>query len=835
MTGVLDGINVLEFAWGGAGPMTGMVLADNGAHVTTVTPPADSVLSDQADHPVWNRGKRSAVLDLKLPADRSTAHELAANCDVLIESFEPKTMQRFGLAYGDLRELNPRLVYCSISGYGGVHAHQGRRAYDALVAARTGLQWESRGTVGGTMARLAGSPVIMPGYEPPDGYLVATRRPGPLFSALPWPTLAAFYLATLGISSALRAREITGRGQHVSTSLLQGALLNGVSPWQRVEHPDTPNFQSWVWDPRTHRGVFRCSDGEWTHHWAPLPSFIFGVSAGDELERTEGVVPPRQASDRIGFNAEDMVVMNHYAPLMAEAVARFPADGWTRIAAEVGVPVQKVRSPEEALLDEDLVRDGCVTETLHPVHGPVRSVGQVYRLHSCPSELGVAAPVRGEHTDEVREQARAAAVTRAARPLAAPSAGGLRHPLEGILVVDMGLAVAGPWGGSMLASLGADVVKVNAPADAFWMSTQMGMMSNRGKRSLSVDLKTPEGQEIIQALLQRCDVVTHNMRYDAAQKLSVDYDTVRAYNPRVVYCHSIGHERGPRERCPGNDQTGSALGGTSWVEGAADSGNEPHWPGISLGDTGNGLLAAIAVTQALYHRDRTGQGQFVDTSILYAHLLNNSANWIAPDGSARAPRPQLDNELLGLGPLYRLYETEDGSWLCLAVITADEWRALCAAMEAHDPGLGERFPTAEVRATERDALTQSLADTFRRWPGAQWLAELDAHKVPCEIADPDFIGRCFDDPEMLERGWVVESWHRVVGRMTAVGNLIDLSETPQKKWGAPLVPGDHTPQILAELGYDDATIERLVKDAVVKVAPPATANRSADNGGNHGT
>ena len=137
------------------------------------------------------------------------------------------------------------------------------------------------------------------------------------------------------------------------------------------------------------------------------------------------------------------------------------------------------------------------------------------------------------------------------------------------------------------------------------------------------------------------------MRYDAAVRLGVDYESLRAIKPDLIYCHTRGFEHGEREGLPGNDQTGAALAGPDWLDGGLDHDGIPFWPVISLGDTGNGFLSAIAIVQALYHRDRTGEGQFVDTSIMYAQLLNASIAWSLADGSRHGDRPQLDAMQLG--------------------------------------------------------------------------------------------------------------------------------------------------------------------------------------------
>lgn len=828
MTGVLDGLRVLDLTWGIAGPIATMLLADHGATVTRVERPQGDPFDGFSGYRVWHRGKRSAVLDLREPGDKEVFLALAAQADVLVESFTPGTAERLGISYEQLSAANPRLVHCSITGYGPDGADAGRPAYDGLVAARAGQLWEHRGTTGGTLARLSGDPLgMLPGVEPPEQEMwVGAPRPGPLFSGVPWPSVATAYNTTLAINAALRAREQTGRGQHVHTSLLQGVLANTIGGWQRVERHETQSFMSWVIDPRAPKGFFQGSDGRWLHHWVPLPAFILGTAAGskekirrtrinDRAEEAEAAgrpdwqaSAPKDAVLRVGVDAEDMVILWHYDPELRAAVASLTSTEWEKTAAEVGVPVQPVRAPEEALLDKALLADGCVIEVEDPELGPLRQVGNVVRLSACDNAPPGPAPVRGQHTAEVRAEAAEP------RPPVADTPGApLSAPLAGIKVLDLGLAVAGPWGTQLLADLGADVIKVNNKFDGYWFASHMAYCCNRGKRSIALDLKSPEGMAVLHKLVAEADVVQHNMRYPAAVRLGVDYESLKKIKPDLVYCHTRGFEHGERDTRPGNDQTGAALAGTSWLDGGTDHGGRPLWSICSAGDTGNGYLSAIGIVQALYHRDRTGEGQFVDTSILYAHLLNTSFTWSTPDGSRTADRPSLDADQLGWSALYGLHPTGEG-WLCLAALTDGHWAGLASVVGA---GLAEdpRFATAAGRREHDAALRTALTDAFAARPATGWFAELDAAGVPCEVTSKESVLRLFDDGELRERGWLARYEHPVVGDMEVFGLFFDFDDTPGRVAGPPPVVGQHTRELLAEYGYDDQQIEELIAASAV--------------------
>jgi crotonobetainyl-CoA:carnitine CoA-transferase CaiB-like acyl-CoA transferase len=499
---------------------------------------------------------------------------------------------------------------------------------------------------------------------------------------------------------------------------------------------------------------------------------------------------------------------------MQEAVARYPSDAWQQLAAQVGVPVQTVRSPEEALLDPLLVADGCVTEVDDPEVGTIRQVGRVVELSRHPAPRPAPAPFPGQHTEEVKaeaDEARGGSLPAPAPALATP--GRPASPLEGVLVLDLGLAVAGPFGTQVLAQLGARVIKVNTANDETWLRNHIAMSCNRDKDSIILNLKDAEGLSVLHRLVERADVVQHNMRYDAAARLGVDYESLRQFNPKLIYCHTLGHEQGPRQYHPGNDQTGAALAGTEWLDGGLDHDGRPIWSCTSLGDTGNGFLSALGIIQALYDRDRTGEGQFVRTSILYAQLLNASTAWISPNGTEVAARQRPDAEQYGWNALYRLYRTADG-WLCLAALGPAGWGRLCRAVGHPDLESDPRFSSINRRRDNDEALAAELTAIFATRTAPEWFGVLDAHDVPCEISDPDYALRLFSDPAAEARQLVATFRHPVMGNMKMAGLYFDLSDTPGTVGRPPLWPGQNTRRILAEVGYTPDEVDKLLLNRV---------------------
>ncbi|MBI2382507.1 MAG: CoA transferase [Gammaproteobacteria bacterium] len=839
MTGVLAKIRVLDLSWGIAGPMTTMLMADHGADVIKIEPPGGDPYRGQLGYKVWQRGKRSAVFDLKNAADKDAFLALVKTADVLVESYTPGVTGKLGVDYKTLSALNPRLVYCSITGYGRDNPHSQRPAYDALVAARTGLQWEQRGWPEGALNHILGKPDPFPDLDIPPDWVQGAPRPGPLFPASYWPSLGAFFNASVGINAALRARELTGRGQWVETSLLQGAMAGAAGVWMRAEKAEAPGFDSWILGSKSPKGHFQCKDGKWIHNWVPNPRFILQASAGDKLNSSPDLTVQNDP-DRFGTGPEELLVMAHYQPLLAEAIKKFTAQEWTEAAATAEMTMQPVRSPEESLADPLFLKDGCVVETQDAELGTIRTVGVAYKMSANPSKPGGAAPKVGQHTAEVKAEAAKAALSRPSgppSPARGRGAGGEgRPPLEGITVLDLGLAIAGPFGTQLLSDLGANVIKINGLYDLFWHRVHIAYMANRGKKSITLNLKDPRAMKIFLDLVAKADVVHHNMRYDAAERLKIDYESLKKINPKLIYCHTRGFETGPRAGLPGNDQTGACLSGVQYEDGGMARGGKPLWSFTSFGDTGNGFLSAVAVIQALYHRDRTGEGQFVDTSIINAALLNTSYAVARPDGTG-FERPRIDGMQYGYSAGHRVYETKEG-WLCFVLATQEHWDEALSVLHLSELVKDPHFATHEARKLNDAQLAKLMAVKLKTRTAAEWFAEFDAAGVPVEIVSEDFSRKLHDDPEFQKRRWVVSYPHPVVGKLDQIGLLFDLSDTPGAIQGRPLLVGEHTKEILAGMGYTEEQVKTMEEQFAIGFAGmprmpprPAALQPAAPNAG----
>jgi crotonobetainyl-CoA:carnitine CoA-transferase CaiB-like acyl-CoA transferase len=799
MFGVFGGLEVLDLSSGIAGPLATMLLADNGASVTKIEHPSGDRFSGQAGYRVWNRGKRRLHLDLKQEEDLKVFWKLVDRADVLVESFSPAAAQRLGVGSAELLKRNPRLVVCSVTGYGRHKQLKDRPGYDALVSARTGLLFDQRGRAGTAMEYILGRPGPCPEIGTPEGLRRGAERNGPVFARTPWPSVGATYLAALGIAAALRARELTGCGQHVETSLLQGALAAVCLNWQKVEKPDSPLYWMWPTDSRSIEGLFECADGRWVHHWTVRPNWVLESANGAEKPSPPALDGPyRDDPDRVSMESDGLLTGYYLYEHLAEAFKKFPANDWVEAAESSGMGIALVRSPAEALGDESFLADGCVVRIDDPEVGPIRCAGTLLEFSSTPGR------VRGPSSDVVTSTDDLLASMRVTQSPNGQSRS-LAHPLSGVRVLDLGLGVAGPFTGRLLADLGADVIKVNALYDSYWNGTHMGLGTNRGKRSIALNLKSLAGRQILERLIAKADVLTTNWRPGAARRLGVDFESLHSRYPSLVHCNTRGFEKGPRSLLPGTDQTAAALTGTEWEDGGCDSGNPPMWSRSNMGDTGNALLAAIAITSALYHRDKTGEGQAVSTSIVNAGLLHTSYAWIHDDG-----RPtdwgHIDANQYGLSPYCRMYRCSDGGWIFVCATRPQEQATLLA--------LSDDVP-ADPSA---DALAEAFESSFARRTARDWFQSLEELGVPSEIVDESFCRRIFDDPEARELDLVSQTESGAVGRFEDSGLLINFSETPEIVQRGPCLCGEHTKEVLLEHGYTVDEIETLAGAGVVSQA-----------------
>jgi crotonobetainyl-CoA:carnitine CoA-transferase CaiB-like acyl-CoA transferase len=389
------------------------------------------------------------------------------------------------------------------------------------------------------------------------------------------------------------------------------------------------------------------------------------------------------------------------------------------------------------------------------------------------------------------------------------------HALEGVRLIDFGQYLAGPFGPMVIGDLGADVIKVEpVTGDGMRFAGEPFVGCQRGKRDIALDLKSERGREIALQLVERADIVHHNMTAGVAVRLGIGYEDCKRVNNDIVYCNTWAYGLdGPLARFGGLDPLYQASAGLEYEQGPVREGNAPNYLRFGMTDTANAMLSVVGCLAALYHQRVTGEGQELWTSLLDGGSMFAS-DALLVDGKA-VPRPRLDKAQTGTDALYRLYETQDG-WIQIAAIEDEHWVGLCAALNVPELVDDSRFATRAARAEHRQQLEALLIPRFSTRTAIQWTRALDAAGVPNEIAFDSRAGELvhFDaDNERL--GLVAEYHHPLLGRMRQFGSFIDFSETPGIVHGPPPLVGQHTVEILEWLGYAQSEMDELKAQRVV--------------------
>ncbi|MFM8237594.1 MAG: CaiB/BaiF CoA transferase family protein [Actinomycetota bacterium] len=403
------------------------------------------------------------------------------------------------------------------------------------------------------------------------------------------------------------------------------------------------------------------------------------------------------------------------------------------------------------------------------------------------------------------------------------------HALEGVRLLDFGQYLAGPFGPMIIGDLGADVIKIEpVTGDAMRLASKPFFGCQRGKRSLALDLKQPAGRAIALELVATADIVHHNMTAGVATKLGIDDAACRAVKPDIVYCNTWAYGlEGPLARFGGLDPLYQASSGLEAESGAIHTGNTPLYYRFGMCDAANAMLSVVAVLSALLHRERTGEGQEVWTSLLDGGAIYTSDAHLV--GGVPAPRPQLDRELTGLSATYRLYPTQDDDWICIAAVSDADYAALCGVLGVPEVVDDVRFATAAARDTRREELEAILAPCFLTRTARSWSRLLDDAGVPNEVPfdTQGGIAPLFD-ADNVELGLVARYEHPLLGAMRQFGSLIDFSETPGRIAGPPPLVGQHTREILSEIGRTDPEIDDLIAAGVCYEPDDSYAERFAN-------
>ena len=759
----LDGITVVDLSTGLAGALASMFLADNGARVVRVVFSDEDVVRRPSIFAVYDRGKETLRLD---PDSCSEAvREMCADADIVLDDFAPGSTLRAKLGIDGLRTDNEGLVHCSITAYGADGPLRDEPADHDLVAAHTGI--------------LASQP---------------SYRGGPIHVVHPVAYVGAGLLAALGICAALYRREKTGIGSRVETSLMAGALL--YTPKAVSEAIPIRNVLPSPQGGGPFYSVFECADGEWLQigcihsGFVDLASAVIGVAdvIASNPEFGDGRWPTTEDARRRLFD------------IVADRIRTRPSDEWIEELWAADVPCDLVRSAQEAMSDPQIVHDGLVDQLDDPVLGPTEMMGLPIKLIQTPGRIReprASQPL--SDTDDIRNQ------NDSPSPQPSPSRergllgkgkdAASNLPLSGVRIMEMTNVIAGPVAGRLLADLGAEMVKFESlDGDISRPAGAAGFISyNTNKLSVSVNTRTDEGKDVARRLAATSDAILANMRPGATDRMGLDSATLKDLNPGLIESHVTAYGwDGPYSHRPGVDPIAQAITGLQHAQGGYDG------PPVYLGvlapcDYTGGALGALGTVLGLVARERFRIAQRVNTSLLAAGAL------MCVDGFMRyedmTPRPLPDSDQYGISPLRRVYSTSDG-WIAIA---------------AESPVSGLPWLSNSERA-ERVISEMTLKEA---------LDTLGQHSVPCAPIVHNYVTRFFEDPQAKSNRMATEIDHPVLGPVRLSGNLVSFDgSTTLPTRPTPLL-GQHTSEVLTELGYTPDQISELYELGVVKTEAPA--------------
>ncbi len=389
-----------------------------------------------------------------------------------------------------------------------------------------------------------------------------------------------------------------------------------------------------------------------------------------------------------------------------------------------------------------------------------------------------------------------------------------KSALSHIRVLDLSRVLAGPWCTQNLADLGAEVIKVERPGngddtrawgppwikageDSAARDSTYFAAANRGKKSVTVDIASADGQAVVRELAAVCDVVIENFKVGDLARYRLDYRSLKAINPGLVYCSITGYgQTGPAAHKPGYDVVFQAVGGLMSITGEEDSrpGGGPQKVGIAIADVMTGMYATIAILAALSHRTETGEGQYIDMALLDCMVALGGNQVTGYFASGRVPR-RYGNAHASLVP-YQSFSTADGE-IVVAVGNDAQWQRFCTALERQDLAQSQRWRRGEGRIVGRDELVPQLAATMKTRTSADWIARLEGQGLPCGPINN--YQQVFEDPQVQHRELRVALPRDDGGAVDTIASPLRLQGTPVRYEQAPPLLGEHTDDVLTRL------------------------------------
>ena len=781
MAGPLAGFRIIDVSERSpAAAIAAMILGDFGAEVIKVEPEGGDPLRALDGSRVWLRGQKSVVVGAQQVADGSWA-KLRGSADAIIDTLQPWTAKPSGLLEGPDHPWQVRCVLSALP--------------SSVAAAKSQRSWGAPPVYGELAEAQYGFMHVQEGY-----------REQPIFIGWPHATYGAAWLMQIGLLGALYERERTGQGQVVTTSLVDAMGILVPHRWlggQNLDVRMVPIILSQLPNRRNISALFECANGEWIQvHTGPRGAFERMM----QYIQREDIIQDHSGP---AYGEMDPAVASELWEYVARTLKTKSAWEWTKELNEINVCCLPALPPGDALWVEQMAANGLVD---HTPEGR-RQLGLVARFSRTPGEIRRGVPAPGEHSSELFTQKEPAGRRHSGKKSPNSTATERVGPLDGLLVLDFGSFMAGPFSPRLMADLGARVIKIEeVTGGGVRRSLRLFLGVQRGKEALAVNLKTEEGRQVAYELIKRADIVHHNMRMPAAQRLGLGYDVLRQINPKLIYCHSSGYgTQGPWGAWPAFEPLHSAVTGV--LNRIAGQGNPPiHY--LSHQDYGCGLTSTVAVLAALVERERSGQGQFLEVPQVAAGLLAMSDVYF--DGDRKSETFALDQEQRGYAPTNALYRTSDG-WILIACYCDQDWQGVRRALGID----GATWP--DYRQARREPLNGSntakgLEQVLARLTTSDAERSLRGEGAPYAVPAPLDVTQLLADPTFRGHGLIMVEHHPEAGELYEVAHTIRFEHSTRLHTRPAPVLGQDTVAILREVGKTEAEIEQLIAAQVVTAA-----------------
>jgi len=801
--GPLQGMKVLDLGLAAAGPVGPSILAELGAEVIKVELPDTGTLVRRIPPLIegvslWKciemRNKKSVALDMRTEEGQRIIKELVKEYDIVSENYRPGTFERWNLGYEELKKANEKVIFVRVTGFGQEGPYSRRTSYDTI------------GSAMGGMIHLTGA------------------ADGP-----PLPIGMAYCDYTSGALNALAAliadyyRRRTGRGQCADIAQYEGFfrfMEYTVAAYDKlgiIRHRSGNRHPSFA-----PSDIYRTRDGKW-----------IAISAGDD--KSFAKLARLMAKD---LGAKDLLADPRFRNVRSraengEAINRM-VEGWVRsyraqeiipILEEAEVPFSPVNNIKDIAEDPHIKAREDLIEIEDCEIGKVMVPAVAMRFSKTPGRIRDGGPRIGEHNYLI-ERLRQTPVSTETTASPSPSSQDTPQadlPLEGLRVLELGQGIAGGFSCTLLADFGSEVIKVEEPGKGdllrqlppFYNGISLWWaVDARNKRSLTLDLRRPEGQSTLKELVRKADVVVESFRPGTLERWGLGYEELTNYNPKLVLLRVSGFgQQGPYARRPAYEPVAAAFGGFCALTGQPDG--PPSKPSVSLGAYITGVFGAIAILAAIYHRDHRGEGQCIDLA-MYSPFLRFAHDNIPAYFRLGLVKERLGTilNITGNAGIQVIFPVGDGGWIAMLVVEDRDFARFAEAMGRKELAQDPRFKTIADRVANCDALNETIISLFSNYTTEDLIRRLWEHQVPASLVFN--VKDAFEDPHYQARGSIIEVEDPVLGKVRMQGIVPRFSLTPGRvnRLGPGL--GQDTEEILQGLlGWGREKVEELRAKGVV--------------------